>query len=68
MMHTVPGKDRQPVPQGEDGVQNLLPVEVEVYIDPDGAVTFADLEASLISVAEKLDGQAGADRDAVIED
>ncbi len=68
MMRTMPGKYRQPVPQDGDRVQNLLPVEVEVYIDPDGAVTFADLEASLVSVAEKLDSQAGGDRDAAAED
>jgi hypothetical protein len=33
----------------------LLPTEVEIYINPDGSVTFADLEASLIAVARKLD-------------
>jgi hypothetical protein len=67
-MHIVPEKARQPVPQDEDRGQNLLPVEVEVYIDPDGAVTFADLEASLVSVAEELAGQADGVREAAAED
>ncbi len=31
-----------------------LPIEVEVYIDPDGTVTFADLEASLIPIVRWL--------------
>jgi hypothetical protein len=32
----------------------LLPAEVEIIIDPDGAVTFADLEAGLLAVAREL--------------
>ncbi len=38
-----------------DTGKSLLPIEVEIYINPDGSVTFADLEASLIPVAEKLE-------------
>jgi hypothetical protein len=32
----------------------VLPVEVEVYINPDGSVTFADLEAGAIPIARRL--------------
>ena len=32
----------------------LLPVEVEVYIEADGSVTFADLEAGMLPVAFEL--------------
>ena len=35
--------------------KSLLPAEVEVYVNPDGSVTFADLEADMVSVARKLD-------------
>lgn len=43
-------------PDGQDKLhQSLLPTEVEIYINPDGSVTFADLEASLVLVAQKLD-------------
>jgi hypothetical protein len=38
----------------QDTHQPLLPAEVEIYINPDGSVTFADLEASLVPVAQKL--------------
>lgn len=31
-----------------------LAIEVEVYIEPDGSVTFADLEAGMIPVARAL--------------
>lgn len=31
-----------------------LPVEVEVYIEADGTVTFADLEAGMLPVAREL--------------
>ncbi len=53
-------KPREPAPPDEP--KSLLPVEVEVYIDPDGSVTFADLEASLVSVAEELADRAAEDR------
>lgn len=43
-------------PDGQDHTSNLLlPAEVEIYINPDGSVTFADLEASLVPVAESLE-------------
>ncbi len=32
----------------------LLPVEVEVFINPDGSVTFADLEAGTLPIAHHL--------------
>lgn len=38
----------------EDKPGRLLPVEVEVYIEPDGSVTFADLEAHMLPVAHEL--------------
>ncbi len=38
----------------DDTGKPLLPTEVEIYINPDGSVTFADLEASLVPVAQKL--------------
>ncbi len=39
----------------DDTRKPLLPIEVEIYVNPDGSVTFADLEASLVPVAQKLD-------------
>lgn len=50
MPRTMTDPDRQ-----DDTLKSLLPIEVEIYINPDGSVTFADLEASLIPVAEKLE-------------
>lgn len=38
----------------EDRPGRLLPVEVEVYIEADGSVTFADLEAGMLPVAFEL--------------
>jgi hypothetical protein len=38
----------------DDTQRPLLPTEVEIYINPDGSVTFADLEASLVLLAHKL--------------
>lgn len=35
-----------------------LPVEVEVYVEPDGSVTFADLAAGLLPVVDRLDPAA----------
>ena len=35
-----------------------IPVEVEVYIAPDGSVTFADLEAGMLPAARELDPDA----------
>jgi hypothetical protein len=31
-----------------------VPVEVEVYINPDGSVTFADLEEQTVLIAQRL--------------
>ncbi len=39
----------------DDARKPLVPIEVEIYVNPDGSVTFADLEASLVPVARKLD-------------
>jgi hypothetical protein len=41
-------------PEVLDGDPSRLPVEVEVYINPDGSVTFADLEAAMLPVAAAL--------------
>lgn len=35
--------------------KRLVPVRVEVFIEPDGSVTFADLAAELIPIAAALD-------------
>ncbi|MBN1310844.1 MAG: hypothetical protein JXB30_05430 [Anaerolineae bacterium] len=50
--------------RSKDTPQALLPAEVEVYINPDGSVTFADLEANMVSVARKLDPDWAAPGDA----
>jgi hypothetical protein len=34
--------------------QSRFPIEIEVYVNPDGSVTFADLEAGAISIAQSL--------------
>ena len=45
----------QPSPEPEEKEQEpILPVEVEVYINPDGSVTFADLEEKAIPIARAL--------------
>lgn len=41
-------------PESEDD-DLRLPIEVEVYINPDGSVTFADLEAGTLPIAHQLD-------------
>lgn len=46
-----PPADISPPP---DEQPPLLPVEVEVYINPDGTVTFADLEEKVLPVARSL--------------
>jgi len=39
----------------EDKKQELnLPVEIELYIEPDGTVTFADLAAEALPIATSL--------------
>lgn len=40
--------------QGDERRRPVLPVEVEVYIEADGTVTFADLEAGMLPVAHEL--------------
>jgi len=40
-----------PEPEDDDP---RLPIEVEVYINPDGSVTFADLEAGTLPIAHHL--------------
>ena len=32
-----------------------IPVEIEIYVNPDGSVTFADLEEQAIEIARALD-------------
>ncbi len=41
----------QNLPDSEDGD---LPVEVEIYIQPDGTVVFADLAADTVPIAQQL--------------
>ncbi|GAB4470296.1 MAG: hypothetical protein Kow00124_06350 [Anaerolineae bacterium] len=45
-----------PPGQGDDPEEGrpLLPVEIELYIEPDGTVTFADLAAETIPIAHEL--------------
>ena len=31
-----------------------LPIEVEIYVNPDGSVTFADLEAGTLPIVREL--------------
>ncbi len=38
-----------------DDEEFRLPVEVEIYIDPDGTVVFADLEEGTLPLARQLD-------------
>jgi hypothetical protein len=46
--------DRQ-APDGETGPEPIeLPVEVEIYIEADGSVTFADLAADVAPIANEL--------------
>lgn len=40
--------------EGQEKRRLPLPVEVEVYIEADGTVTFADLEAGMLPVAHEL--------------
>jgi hypothetical protein len=47
MVDALPG-DRNP--SDNDG----LPLEIEVYIEPDGSVTFADLAADVLPLARAL--------------
>lgn len=46
-----------PSPEGQPDKEEefLLPIEVEIYIEPDGSVTFADLEAGTLPIAQQLD-------------
>ena len=39
----------------EDEIKPLLPVEIELYIEPDGTVIFADLAAEALPLARALD-------------
>lgn len=32
-----------------------IPVEIEIYLNPDGSVTFADLEEHAVAIARELD-------------
>lgn len=45
-------------PQDEAGSEPVeLPVEVEIYIEADGSVTFADLAAEVVPIAYELNPQ-----------
>lgn len=44
--------EENPKPEAEEF---RLPVEVEIYIDPDGSVVFADLEEQTLPIARQLD-------------
>lgn len=44
----------KPPEPAEDKSRPALPVEVELYINPDGSVTFADLEAGTVFIARHL--------------
>lgn len=47
------GDDRKP--DGESPEETFrLPVEIELYIEPDGSVIFADLAADVIPMAHSL--------------
>lgn len=39
---------------GETNDEPILKVEVELYINPDGSVTFADMAGDMLPVAEAL--------------
>jgi hypothetical protein len=45
--------DQPPRSPSEDQDDNL-PVEVELYIEPDGSVTFADLAADTLPIVKAL--------------
>lgn len=47
-------RSRGPKPTDTDSDNPRLPIEVEVYINPDGSVTFADLEAGTLPIAHHL--------------
>jgi hypothetical protein len=32
-----------------------IPIEIEIYLNPDGSVTFADLEEHAVALARELD-------------
>jgi hypothetical protein len=50
---TVSPLSRRPESNGA-AARPELPVEVEIYVNPDGSVTFADLAGVMIPVAAKL--------------
>ena len=41
--------------QTDDSQESPLPVEVELYVEPDGTVVFADLAADVLPIACALD-------------
>ena len=46
------------VSSSEPSDRPIIPVEIEIYLNPDGSVTFADLEEHAISLARELDPDA----------
>lgn len=50
-MDSVQGAPQEPSPAG-------IPIEIEIYLNPDGSVTFADLEEHALALARELDPDA----------
>jgi hypothetical protein len=46
------------VSSSEPSDRPIIPVEIEIYLNPDGSVTFADLEEHAIDLARELDPDA----------
>lgn len=42
------------------GDKLVLPIEVEIFVEPDGSVTFADLASDLVPIATQLDPKSTA--------
>jgi hypothetical protein len=53
--HVPPDPTSAPEGERDSRRQSPLPVEVEIYIEADGTVTFADLAAELLPLARQLD-------------
>jgi hypothetical protein len=53
--HAPPDLISAPGSEGDSRRQSPLPVEVEIYVEADGSVTFADLAAELLPLARQLD-------------
>lgn len=40
---------------GSHDASPKIPIEIEIYLNPDGSVTFADLEEHIVPLARELD-------------